>query len=239
MRGIGEKRPRIQLVLFDLDNTLFDHHGSAAKALDAFLGGLGITVTEQLRRHWFDLENTVYQSYVDGEVSFTEQRRIRLHRFMPLAGSAAPEEPAELDALFAWYLIEYERAWRAFSDVMPALSRLRDQGLRTAILTNGEHEQQTAKVQRILLGPLVEQTFSSGRLGYAKPDSRAFWSACEAMHVDAASTLYVGDNYEADYLGAKDAGLQALHLDRGREENQWRISSLHALGIDRLGGHCG
>ncbi len=46
MWSTGEKRPRIQLVLFDLDNTLFDHYGSAAKALDVFLGKLGITATE-------------------------------------------------------------------------------------------------------------------------------------------------------------------------------------------------
>ena len=78
MSNDGDEQTRIQLVLFDLDNTLFDHQGSAAMAVDMFLDGLGITATRQLQRQWFDLENTVYQSYLNGEISFIEQRRILL-----------------------------------------------------------------------------------------------------------------------------------------------------------------
>ena len=234
MSNDGDEQTRIQLVLFDLDNTLFDHQGSAAMAVDMFLDGLGITATRQLQRQWFDLENTVYQSYLDGEISFIEQRRILLQRFMPLAGVAAPKGSNELDVLFGRYLKEYERAWRVFPDAMPVLSRVRDQGLKSVILTNGEHEQQIAKVQRIALAPLVEHTFSSGRLEYAKPDPRAFWAACDAMRVDPANTLYVGDNYGTDYLGAKAAGLHSLHLDRGGQGNHWRINLLNALDIDLL-----
>ena len=79
----------IRAVLFDLDNTLFDHAASARACLDAFLQHLGTASTDDLARAWLQLEQTIYDRFLADELSFQEQRRERLRQFLPLAGRAA------------------------------------------------------------------------------------------------------------------------------------------------------
>lgn len=47
-----------------------------------------------------------------------------------------------------------------------------------------------------------------------KPDPRIFQRACEVLGVEPGDGLMVGDSLEADYHGARAAGMRALHLDR-------------------------
>lgn len=94
------------------------------------------------------------------------------------------------------------------------------------VITNGNHGQQTAKINRIGLGPLLDQVFSSEQTGYAKPAAGAFLDPCKSMGLSAAETLYVGDNYATDVAGARQAGLQAIHLDRDGAGAKGSITSL-------------
>ena len=54
----------------------------------------------------------------------------------------------------------------------------------------------------------------SGEAGAAKPDGAIFAHALETLGVEASEALHVGDNREADYDGARAAGIEALLVDR-------------------------
>ena len=49
--------------------------------------------------------------------------------------------------------------------------------------------------------------------GRPKPHPSIFMSALERLDCAASATLFVGDSYTADYLGAKRVGMQALLID--------------------------
>jgi putative hydrolase of the HAD superfamily len=51
-------------------------------------------------------------------------------------------------------------------------------------------------------------------VGVQKPDPRVFRYALERAGKQPAESLYVGDSWEADYLGAKSAGMMAVWLNR-------------------------
>ena len=225
----------IHAVLFDLDNTLFDHQGSARKGLDSFLRLVGTAPSEDLERSWFDIERQTYDRFLANGLSFQEQRRERLRQFLPLAGIDIPAAGAKLDELFGAYLQDYKQAWTAFPDALPALQRLRAAGVPVGVITNGNHEQQTSKIKRIGLGPLLHHVFSSEQTGYAKPAAGAFLDPCKSMGLPAAETLYVGDNYVTDVAGARQAGLQAIHLDRDGDGANGSIQSL--ADLFQLTGH--
>lgn len=62
----------------------------------------------------------------------------------------------------------------------------------------------------------------SGNVGYEKPHSAIFEAALREMKARPAESLYVGDIYSVDYVGARKAGMQAVVFDvagtyRGRE----------------------
>lgn len=219
-------------VLFDLDGTLLDHHAASTAAVNSWLSahGLGQAAIESLLPYWFELERQHYPAWRAGEISFQEQRRRRTRDFFRAAGIAVPAEG--LDAAFAGYLAGYEAAWAAFEDADPVLHRVAAAGLRIGVLTNGDHHQQAAKLAAIGLINHCGPVLASSTLPAAKPDRRAFIEACRTLGVEPSQTLMVGDSYEADVLGARAAGLLAIHLDRRGERSEpdnCRISTLDAL----------
>jgi HAD superfamily hydrolase (TIGR01509 family) len=72
----------------------------------------------------------------------------------------------------------------------------------------------------------------SGIVGYEKPHLEIFQAALREMGVRAEQSLYIGDVYSVDYLGATRAGMRALLFDMAgayREKGLPRIESLEAL----------
>ncbi len=63
--------------------------------------------------------------------------------------------------------------------------------------------------------------------GFQKPEKEIFQLAEKEFHMLPEETLYVGDNYDNDVLGAKSANWQALwfnHRERKIEQTQFAIS---------------
>nr|WP_198423965.1 HAD family hydrolase [Microlunatus antarcticus] len=221
----------VRAVVFDLDDTLLDHRGSTTAALAAWLPGLGVEPAPGLEQAWFDLEDEHFESWRSGLISFDEQRRRRLRDFLPLVGQAVGPD-AELDLVFVGYLEQYERAWRPFDDVRPAVDDLVDRGIALAVLTNGSTAQQTAKVAAIGLSDCVAGVVTAEQLGVAKPAPQTYRAACRLLSVAPAETVHVGDRHDLDVVAARAAGLRALHLDRHRREEEapaGRITTLAEL----------
>ncbi|MEU8225543.1 HAD family hydrolase [Kribbella sp. NPDC048915] len=204
----------MKVVVFDLDNTLFDHTGSAAFAVRRWVGELGVPPSDELVAEWFSIEDRVYPRWLSGELTHQEQRRARLSEFLPLIGRTVPPTEAAQDEFFAGYLRHYRGSWTAYPDARPALEVARGNGWRIGVLTNGNTVQQNAKLAQIGLAELIDEVCTSEALGVSKPDPRAYQLTCEALGVDPAGTLMIGDNYDLDVVAAREAGLTARHLDR-------------------------
>ena len=72
----------------------------------------------------------------------------------------------------------------------------------------------------------------SGLVGHEKPHPAIFEAALKAMGVAPEESLYVGDMYSVDYLGATGAGMQAILFDvpgAYRESGVPRVESLEEL----------
>jgi putative hydrolase of the HAD superfamily len=72
----------------------------------------------------------------------------------------------------------------------------------------------------------------SGNVGHEKPHPAIFEAALREMKADPAESLYVGDVYSVDYMGARNAGMDAVLFDvagtyRGRDLQ--RVESLTEL----------
>jgi putative hydrolase of the HAD superfamily len=219
---------RFEAVLFDLDDTLFDHTGSATAAVNGWVTELGGTPSPELLARWFAIEQVHFEAWLAGAVSHQEQRRRRLRDFLPLLGRVPPDDDPGLDASYAVFLSWYQRSWRAFDDARPALELTRGNDLRIGVLTNGSTVQQNAKLAAIGLADLVEVVRTAEDLGVGKPAAEAFRTTCADLGVDPARTLMVGDNPEVDVAAARVAGLTALHLDRpaGHDLQQLLVAAL-------------
>jgi putative hydrolase of the HAD superfamily len=225
----------IQGLLLDLDDTLVDHRGAADRGLRSWLTGLGLAETpSELESHverWFALEARHYERAQRREISYTEQRRVRIREFLPGWDLA---DDALADDVFAGFLGCYQAAWRAFDDAAETVERALAAGLKVGVLTNGQLEIQTEKLRRTGLLHADVPVFASSALPAAKPDRRSYLAACEALGVAPGATLMVGDSVRHDVVGAQRAGLRALLLDRhgwyDARRADARIDSIRGLG---------
>jgi putative hydrolase of the HAD superfamily len=97
------------------------------------------------------------------------------------------------------------------------LEGLREAGLRLGVVSNAD-----GRVARYLetagLADCFEVILDSAVVGIEKPDPRIFELACRELGVSPEETVYVGDTYEVDVLGARAAGIRAVLLvDEPRE----------------------
>lgn len=125
-----------------------------------------------------------------------------------------------------------------YPDVRPALSALREQGIR--VIVAGNQTEKAGEMLRALELP-ADLVVTSAEWGVAKPDPAFFARVLDVSGAAPASTLYVGDHPANDVFPAKAAGLRAAHLRRGpwgywwaddpdvRAAADWSIDSLTEL----------
>lgn len=227
--------PSFSVVLFDLDDTLFAHVQAVGRAVSAHRAALGGTIAEadeaaELAR-WHALEEKHYHRYLGGELDFLGQRRARARDFVAPYGIELDDEAAE--SWYSDYSLEYERAWIVHDDALPCLDALQRgiPGVRFGVVTNGELEQQARKVSAVGLDGYIDRVIASGELAFAKPDARIFEHACSVFGVAPASAAYVGDRLYTDAIGAANAGLTGVWLDRGGSATAEDLAAAAASGV--------
>ncbi len=89
-------------------------------------------------------------------------------------------------------------------------------------------------LQRCGIAHCFRTITDSGLVGYEKPHPEIFRQALKSMDAAPGESLYVGDVYSVDYLGAAGAGMQAMLMDvpgAYRDKGVPRVESLEELQI--------
>jgi putative hydrolase of the HAD superfamily len=104
--------------------------------------------------------------------------------------------------------------FRAYPDSAPALTELRERGLRLVVVSNWDCSLGWA-LESCGLAGLIDGAVASAVAGARKPDPAIFDEALELAGVTREQALHVGDTREEDVAGAEAAGIKALLIDRG------------------------
>ncbi len=119
--------------------------------------------------------------------------------------------------------------FKLYDDVVPCLEQLKSAGQRMAIISNWDNSLHRA-VEMFDLTKYFELVIASLEEGVEKPDPRLFEITFERLGVEAGQVLHVGDNPIDDWQGAKNAGCQALVIDRENPQpSDFRLRSLSEL----------
>lgn len=227
---------RVQAVILDLDDTLFDHQESARRGVARLIDELGATSTPERVESWENKAKRLMERRRAGEIDRDGYRRQRvrvLFQDLGRATEASLLDEQECDRIYDRFVGVYEEEWVAFPDATPTLRAIQDRRIPVAILTNGPEERQQRKVRALGLDHLVTGVWTSERIGASKPAAQCYLTVCEALVAEPGYVLHVGDNRELDLHGAMAAGLLALHLDRRQDS----LEAPHRIeGLDELLG---
>jgi putative hydrolase of the HAD superfamily len=105
-------------------------------------------------------------------------------------------------------------SYRVYDEVPEVLADLRSSGLTLGIVSNWDwHLPRLCR--RLGVDRHLHFIVTSARVGASKPDVKIFQEAFQLAGVSPERTLHVGDSYRADVLGAREAGADAVLLERG------------------------
>ncbi len=228
----------LDLVTFDLYDTLIELKPPRWERLAAAAAQIGIDAdVDRLREadiiaeDYFTIENGALPIR-DRTRAEQETFRLELMRIW-LEAADLPHDPDTVKELRRLYISEfderpYHEYYRLFDDVMPTLRRLRQAGLKTALISNADDDVTVVAVHfdfSLLMDLLVTSAF----VGYEKPDPRTFYAALDPLGVDPQRTLHIGDQAKSDVVGARGVGMNAVLLDRYHRHPHTDIPTVNSL----------
>jgi putative hydrolase of the HAD superfamily len=187
-------------VILDLDDTLYPHEAFVHSGLMA------------VARH---VEETKAVAAMDAFAVMTSARRQGGGRELQALCARFGWDEQDVPGLLAVYRghLPNLRLPRATADV---LARLREDGWRTVVLTNGMPLVQRGKVKALGLGPLVDAVvYADEHATGGKPAAAAFRAAMNALGLAARQCVCVGDDTACDIAGARAQGIRTVWLDAG------------------------
>ena len=202
-------------IFFDLDGTILDWQtgmedtwlASIEKHNDGSFDSLEMQALVRKRRDWFwDDPERAYT----GRMDLTEASRVIVGHAFGDAGLGAID--------IAHRIGEYYRAQRReliapYPGAIETIAAFHERGVRLALLTNGEAENQRGSVKKLRLEAYFDCIVIEGEFGIGKPDERVFHHALEATSSTPETTWMVGDNLDADIAPAVGLGLHAVWVD--------------------------
>lgn len=196
------------VISLDLDDTLWPVAPVIAAAEAALLAWIEERYPEAARGH--DLESMramrarIAARFPERAHDLTFLRR----RALAAQFAAAGHDESLGDEALEVFLAARNRV-ELYEDVRPALARLAARH-RLFAVSNGN-----ADLDRCGVGEFFDGHVNAIGAGAAKPDARIFAALIAAAGVDASSVIHVGDDALADVVGARQAGMRAVWLNRG------------------------
>ncbi|MGA8097315.1 MAG: HAD-IA family hydrolase [Candidatus Cybelea sp.] len=212
---------RIEIVLFDLDDTLHDdtyaYHNAAQEVAREVAAEHGIDALALKDAYIAAAEGFWHRLSADDlKVKLASLRASMWQSALESVGAGDDPELATRSAeRYNAYRIKY---FTLFPGAIDLLRALRERGIKLGIVTNGLSETHREKIALLQIGEYFDAIFLSDEVGMVKPDPLLFAHACHTLGGAPARSAMVGDRYDRDIAGAMQAGLYTVWLNvRGEE----------------------
>lgn len=209
----------IKAIFFDLDGTLRHSVPEGGEVFSAYVAALGLRVNHEDRMRAARWEYLYWASSADlrddllAHSSDTENFWIEYSRRRLIALGVSPQQAVELAPKVSKHMgEEYRPESIVPADVRRTLPLLKQVGYSMAVVSNRDKPFQTL-LDSHNLSEFFTYALAAGEVDSYKPEPGVFVHALKHMNVTAPETVYVGDNYYADIVGARRAGLQAVLYD--------------------------
>jgi HAD superfamily hydrolase (TIGR01509 family) len=207
-------RPSPLTVLFDLDDTLFDHHYCSQSALRAVRGSHACFAAmpfEALEAAHSEFLEQLHADVMVGRLPIDEARRERFRRLYGAAGVNA--DPHMVQAAAMAYRNAYIAARRAMAGAAVLLPLVKARA-KVGVVSNNLLDEQREKLRQCALDPFVDTLVVSEEIGISKPDPEIFRIALARLECAPGDAVMVGDSWGADVVGARAAGIRAIWFNR-------------------------
>ena len=214
---------RPKAILFDLDDTLISpHHHRTFFWHEAIQD-----IWKQKEAHGVpepkDIDDLVNKIDLSAADFWSEPDRhksgrldIRTARFTILDNAIGSDE--RFDGNTRWLIADrcgalmFDKT-KLFPDAISTLKKLKLEGIKLALVTNGASEAQRAKINKFDLEQYFLHVQIEGEAGVGKPELQAYKIAMEKLNVVATETWMVGDNIDWEVIAPQKLGIFSIWRD--------------------------
>jgi len=198
----------VDTVLFDLDDTICRYERSADEVLSVAFDRVGVEPFFTGREYVDRFDEFATEGAVIDE--------IRADCFATFAAEA-DRDPAVGREIAAAYAAERDQTRVEFLPGAEAALEAVAADHEVALVTNGDPELQSPKVESLGIGDHFETVVHGGHDAPYKPDPAPFHVALDHLGARPERAVHVGNSLESDVAGAHAAGLQSVWLADGTD----------------------
>ena len=221
----------IKHIFFDLDHTLWNFEKNSALTFKFLLDKYNITIDlQKFLKVYMPINFSLWNLYRDDKVTKDYLRHNRLKSTFEKLNIKI--DSGLIDEISNDYVKHLPDNNFLLPNAIPVLDYL-FQKYTLHIITNGFTEVQNTKILNSNLNKYFSCIIDSETVGVKKPHSKIFnyaYNISKAAYKNEC--LMIGDNYQADVMGALNYGFKAIHLNSNNEsyhENSLIITDLISL----------
>ena len=221
----------IKHIFFDLDHTLWNFEKNSALTFKFLLDKYNITIDlQKFLKVYMPINFSLWNLYRDDKITKEYLRHNRLKSTFEKLNIKI--DSGLIDEISNDYVKHLPDNNFLLPNAIPVLDYL-FQKYTLHIITNGFTEVQNTKILNSNLNKYFSCIIDSETVGVKKPHSKIFnyaFNISKAAYKNEC--LMIGDNYQADVMGALNNGFKAIHLNSNNEsyhENSIIITDLISL----------
>jgi putative hydrolase of the HAD superfamily len=200
-------------LFFDLDRTLWDFERNSSETLTEIIENIPLLKTKNITAHRFieaykKINAEMWRAYRMNEISKEQLRRERFHQTMLLYNLDEPELALNINEKYVSNCSSKPHLIEGGKEMLELLGKK----YILHIITNGFSEAQMIKLKAAGIKSYFQEIIISDLLGIKKPDPKIFEHALTNSRADKNESLMIGDDYEADIIGAQNAGIDQVYF---------------------------
>jgi putative hydrolase of the HAD superfamily len=202
-------------LFFDLDHTLWDfERNSAASLTDIYhnfaLQSHGVASLENFIENFIEINTQLWNSFDRGQIT---HGHIREHRFRLVFEALKVPLPTFATALGEEYLRLLPQHSYLLDGAVELLDYCTSKGYELHIISNGFDYIQAQKMASSRIDHYFKNVITNENAGAKKPDYQIFDYALKRAAATKIESLMIGDNWEADVVGALRFGIDAAYYN--------------------------
>mgnify|MGYP001175077984 CR=1 FL=1 len=220
-------KDQITHVFFDLDHTLWDFDRNSALTFEKIFSSRNINLTLNEFLAVYEPVNLKYwKLYREAKIHKDDLRYRRLKDvFDILKFDISDQDIFGISDDYIKYLTSFTHLFDGTIEILEYLYGKYD----LHIITNGFEEVQQGKMDHSNISHFFKTVTNSEMVGVKKPDPKIFYFALDLANATPENSVMIGDNYEADILGALSIGMEALCFNYHKEELKPHIKVIENL----------
>ena len=209
------KNNSITDIFFDLDHTLWDFQKNSSLTFDFLLKKYRLDIDlKDFLKIYIPINFSYWKLYRDEKITKEFLRYNRLKSAFDKLGIKVEDEI--INKMSEDYVLSLPDNNFLIKDAIFILDYLKDR-YKLHVITNGFTEVQNKKIINSKIKKYFHSIIDSESVGVKKPNIKIFNNALKISDSNPANCMMVGDNLEADIIGAINAGFRAIHFNNNNE----------------------